>query len=68
MNKRGILARLEYLRREILAERISYMEIQELHELRDHIDPDDTLLREWAGIPEKNDAKSILFRIIRFGV
>jgi hypothetical protein len=44
--------RLEHLRREILAERISYAEIAELQSLVDHIDPNDTLLLEWAGVPE----------------
>jgi len=44
--------RLEYLRQEILAERISYGEICELQDLADDIAPDDVLLREWAGLPE----------------
>lgn len=44
--------RLEYLRRQIEAERISYYELSELEGLKDYIDPSDTLLREWAGIPE----------------
>lgn len=44
--------RLEYLRGEIEAERISYDEISELQSLGDCIDSDDTLLREWAGLPE----------------
>ena len=44
--------RLEYLRQEILAERISYGEICELQSLADDITPDDVLLREWAGLPE----------------
>jgi len=44
--------RLEYLRAEILAERISYAEIAELQSLAEHIDTSDTLLLEWAGIPE----------------
>ena len=48
-----IKARLEYLRREILAERISYGEIFELQSLVKHIDPSDLLLLEWAGVPEK---------------
>ena len=50
MNK--IQKRLEYLRGEIEAERISYGEIAELQSLAKHIPGDDTLLREWAGIPE----------------
>jgi hypothetical protein len=44
--------RLEYLRQEIMAERISYSEICELQDLANEIDPDDVLLREWAGLPE----------------
>ena len=44
--------RLEYLRNEIIAERISYGEIVELESLKDHIKNDDILLRQWAGIKE----------------
>ena len=44
--------RLEYLRGEIEAERISYLEIAELQSLVKYIDPEDTLLLEWAGVPE----------------
>ena len=47
--------RLEYLRQEILAERISYGEICELQALANDIDQkdiEDPLLREWAGLPE----------------
>jgi len=44
--------RLEYLRGEILAERISYAEIAELQGLADEIDKDDVLLLEWAGVEE----------------
>ena len=47
-----IKTRLEYLRGEIKAERISYGEIVELQSLANHIEPDDVLLLEWAGIPE----------------
>ena len=49
--KTKIKKRLEYLRREINAERISYGEILELQSLSEYI-KDDVLLREWAGIPE----------------
>jgi len=48
-----IKKRLEYLRGEIKAERISYEEIAELQSLVPHIDPDDVLLLEWAGVPER---------------
>jgi len=43
--------RLEYLRGEIVAERISYGEIAELQSLAEHINGD-VLLMEWAGINE----------------
>lgn len=48
----NIKHRLKYLRREILAERISYGEIAELQSLKEHIDPADVLLLEWAGVEE----------------
>lgn len=47
-----IAARLEYLRGEIRAERISYGELCELESLAEHIEPHDVELLEWAGIPE----------------
>lgn len=47
-----IQSRLDYLRKEIKAERISYGEIAELQDLAEFIPEDDILLREWAGIPE----------------
>lgn len=47
-----IKARLEYLRGEIEAERISYGEIAELQDLAEHIDEGDVLLLEWAGVEE----------------
>jgi hypothetical protein len=40
--------RLEYLRGEIEAERISYSEIVELESLAEHVDPSNTLLYWWA--------------------
>lgn len=45
--------RLEYLRGEIEAERISYGELAELQTLAEYIDPSDVLLLEWAGVEEK---------------
>jgi len=45
-------SRLEYLRGEIEAERISYGELAELRALSKYIDSDDVLLREWAGLKE----------------
>jgi len=50
--KTGIEERLEYLRGEINAERISYAEIAELQSLKEYIDPSDTQLLEWAGVDE----------------
>jgi len=44
--------RLAYLKQEIKAERISYQEVAELHDLAHHIDPSDTLLLEWANVCE----------------
>lgn len=44
--------RLEYLRGELRAERISLGEIAELQSLVPHIDPNDTELLEAAGVPE----------------
>ena len=52
MTKAEIQERLEYLRGEIEAERISYGEIAELQDLAEHIDPSDVVLLEWAGVPE----------------
>lgn len=47
-----VAERLEYLRGEIEAERISYWEISELQGLAPFIEPGDVLLLEWAGVPE----------------
>ena len=47
-----IKGRLEYLRREIRAERISLGEIAELESLSKHIDKNDVELLEWAGVDE----------------
>ena len=45
--------RLERLRGELRAERISYGELAELQGLAEHISPDDVELREAAGLPEE---------------
>ena len=45
--------RLDYLRKEIRAERISYAELVELQALADFIEPGDTELLQWAGAPEE---------------
>jgi len=50
-----IKKRLEYLRKEIVAERISYGEISELQSLIKYIPSDDVQLLEWAGVPEFSD-------------
>lgn len=47
-----IAGRLEYLRGEIRAERISYGEILELQGLARYVDRSDVELLEWAGVPE----------------
>lgn len=44
--------RLEYLRNELRAERISYGELAELQDLAAHIAPGDVELLEPAGVPE----------------
>lgn len=54
-NDKTIKDRLEYLRKEIEAERISYGEIAELQSLAQYIPDDDVVLKEWAGIPEFED-------------
>ena len=51
--KPTIKNRLAYLRKEIVAERISYGELLELQSLAKHIDNGDVLLLEWAGVKEK---------------
>ena len=47
-----IKQKLESIRKAIIAENISYGEIAELVDLKDHIEPGDVLLEEWAGVPE----------------
>ncbi len=47
-----IKQRLEYLRGELRAERISYGELAELQDLSAYIPLDDVELREAAGLPE----------------
>lgn len=51
--------RLEYLRAELRAERISYGELAELQEMARHIAPDDLELREAAGLPEHDEPGGI---------
>ena len=54
MDRKDAKERLEYLRGELKAERISYGELAELRDLAEagFIDPGDTLLLEHAGVPE----------------
>lgn len=47
-----ISKRLEYLRKELRAERISYGELAELQDLAEYIAEDDIELLEAAGVPE----------------
>ena len=51
-SNKQIKARLEYLRGEIKAERISMGECCELETLAEFIEPGDVLLLEWAGVAE----------------
>lgn len=57
-----ISERLEYLRGEIRAERISYGEIAELQDYgaRGLIDEGDVELREWAGLPEFPEEEQVM--------
>ena len=47
-----IKKRLEYLRKQIKNENISYGEISELQSLAKYIESSDVLLLEWAGVKE----------------
>ena len=53
MQNNAINNRLDYLRSQIEQERISYAEVSELEALVKYIDPSDTVLLEWAGVPEQ---------------
>ena len=52
-----IKQRLEALRVEIQAERMSYGELAELESLAPHIPADDVELLQWAGVPEQMDER-----------
>lgn len=58
--KNIIKKRLEYLRQEIKAERISYGEIAELQSLVAYIDPNDVELLQWAVDEEKDELEKEL--------
>jgi len=51
----SIQQRLEYLRGQLRAERISYDELHELQSLAKYIDPSDVELLEAAGVPEHDE-------------
>ena len=51
--------RLEYLRGEIEAERISYSGISELQSLIPYIECGDMLLLEWAGVSEEEASSHV---------
>lgn len=64
-DKGPIQARLEYLRGQIEAECISYGEVAELQGLAEHIEPGDTQLLEWAGVPEfpeEDEERKMMYR------
>jgi len=61
--KTKIKARLEYLRRELRAEQISYFELYELQALAHYIEPGDVELLEAAGVPEFSDEKASALKI-----
>ena len=58
--------RLEYLRKEIEAERISTDEILELQSLAEHIEPGDVLLLQWAGVLEQTQLTLELQLIVNY--
>ena len=55
MTKTQIKERLECLRQELRAERISWGELAELQSLAPHIEAGDVELLEAAGVPEIGD-------------
>lgn len=61
-NAEFIRLRLEYIRGEIEAERVSTGELIELQGLADHIDKGDVLLLQWAGVPEHDDVDKVWTR------
>jgi hypothetical protein len=52
VNAKSAKKRLEYLRKELRAERISYGELVELQSLKEYIDSGDVELLQAAGVPE----------------
>jgi hypothetical protein len=64
MKKKEIKQRLEYLRGELRAERISQGELLELESLAEHIEPGDVELLEAAGVPEQPDDRKEQIRVV----
>jgi hypothetical protein len=58
MTTKKIKKRLEYLRKELRAERISYGELVELQSLAEHIEKDDVELLQAAGVEENSEPKT----------
>lgn len=58
MTTKKIKQRLEYLRKELRAERISYSELAELQSLAEHIEEDDVELLQAAGVEEKTEPQT----------
>jgi hypothetical protein len=56
---KNIKKRLEYLRKQIRNENISYGEIAELQGLAQYIDKEDVELLQWAGVEENNSEEFI---------
>ena len=59
MTPKQIKSRLEYLRTELRAERISYGELFELQSLIPYIDKDDVELLESAVVPEFKEEEDV---------
>ncbi len=53
MNRLQVNKKLNYLRKQIDNECISYSELAELQSLKKYIKPNDIKLLEWAGVKEK---------------
>jgi len=52
LTKTEIDKKLADIRQSIIDENISYGEIAELESLKEHIEPGDVQLLQWAGVPE----------------
>jgi hypothetical protein len=64
MTTKQIKARLEYLRGQLRAERISWGELAELQGLASHIEPGDVELLEAAGVPERHEMPQKMKRFV----